>query len=653
MRDHDVDRFALQLPAQRPRAERARAARRRTRRVSGGRSTSSPPSNPSRARRPVGVPERVEPARELDRDELRAPPLAARHEVEDPHAVIVACAAALGHGSATTPPAGNGPCIGAWQPDGGARSWSCRRHRRAAGPGRGLVSAAGWASGLRRLLGHVWIVTPDGVMSSDDAASARVRLEAGAAPRPRRGTTGSRRRRRPRSKDARAWRRARAGSTSTRPGRGTATTSRSSGSATSCSSWRASTSRASSACRRCCSCPRRSCGRPRSGACAGPAGAGWVERAGEQAPLRTADLVACGSETVAEQVRRLGVDDRRIVITPTGVDLDVFGATRRPGRDAARLGLEGRFVVGLGRQLPQVPRARPGGRRARRARRRHAAARRRRSRTAATWSARARARRRRPRSPAPCRARRDPRPPRRHGRRARARRARRRVPLLAAEARRVPRGGRPRRSRPAPASCRRSCTTASTRCSSPGGRSGGARGGAAPAARRARTRERLAAARGRRPATGRGTGRSRVLAAERCRWNRPAPLRGRSAEPDSSGRHCNRRSKCGRRARSRRSGRNGNGAPHGGHAVLSSTDGLRVDRVRTAAPPAVLHGAVGAAPVHVAPRAHRPQGRALRLGVGQLWIILDPLLLAAVYYLLRIVVKPVGTGANRNASSPT
>jgi ABC-type polysaccharide/polyol phosphate export permease len=35
--------------------------------------------------------------------------------------------------------------------------------------------------------------------------------------------------------------------------------------------------------------------------------------------------------------------------------------------------------------------------------------------------------------------------------------------------------------------------------------------------------------------------------------------------------------------------------------------------------------------------------------IGQLWVILDPLLLAAVYFLLRTVVKPVGTGVNRNA----
>jgi ABC-type polysaccharide/polyol phosphate export permease len=35
--------------------------------------------------------------------------------------------------------------------------------------------------------------------------------------------------------------------------------------------------------------------------------------------------------------------------------------------------------------------------------------------------------------------------------------------------------------------------------------------------------------------------------------------------------------------------------------------------------------------------------------IGQLWVILDPLLLAAVYFLLRTVVKPVGTGVDRNA----
>jgi ABC-type polysaccharide/polyol phosphate export permease len=34
--------------------------------------------------------------------------------------------------------------------------------------------------------------------------------------------------------------------------------------------------------------------------------------------------------------------------------------------------------------------------------------------------------------------------------------------------------------------------------------------------------------------------------------------------------------------------------------------------------------------------------------IGQLWVILDPLLLAAVYFLLRTVVRPSGSGAVRN-----
>ena len=76
------------------------------------------------------------------------------------------------------------------------------------GPVAALVSAAGWASGLRRLLGHVWIVTPDGVVASDDL---RGRASAPTlAPAPERGW----RQRVPvvaktAVKDAREWQRAR------------------------------------------------------------------------------------------------------------------------------------------------------------------------------------------------------------------------------------------------------------------------------------------------------------------------------------------------------------------------------------------------------------------------------------------------------------
>ncbi len=34
--------------------------------------------------------------------------------------------------------------------------------------------------------------------------------------------------------------------------------------------------------------------------------------------------------------------------------------------------------------------------------------------------------------------------------------------------------------------------------------------------------------------------------------------------------------------------------------------------------------------------------------LGQVWVILDPLLMAAVYYLLRTVVRPIGTSVDRN-----
>jgi glycosyltransferase involved in cell wall biosynthesis len=77
--------------------------------------------------------------------------------------------------------------------------------------------------------------------------------------------------------------------------------------------------------------------------------AGWkhlAERVGETPSLTGADLVACGSDAVAEQARRLGVRDDRILVTPTGVDLDAFGGRGDRAAARARLHLDGRFVVG-------------------------------------------------------------------------------------------------------------------------------------------------------------------------------------------------------------------------------------------------------------------------------------------------------------------
>ena len=212
------------------------------------------------------------------------------------------------------------------------------------GPVAGLVSGAGWASGLRRLLGQVWIVTPDGVMSSDDlrrrASDAKLAPAATAAWHHRIPVVLK-----TALKDARDWRRARAFKVDP--------SGPWNGSDVACV-WQRHELFAAAG-------PRlaRALGVPsvvfvpaplvwqaQEWGVQRPGWGRWVELAGEQAPLRSADVVACGSEAVATEVRRLGIDDRRIVITPTGVDLDLFENPVDGTAMRQRLGLEGRFVVG-------------------------------------------------------------------------------------------------------------------------------------------------------------------------------------------------------------------------------------------------------------------------------------------------------------------
>jgi glycosyltransferase involved in cell wall biosynthesis len=212
------------------------------------------------------------------------------------------------------------------------------------GPVAAWVSAAGWAAGLRKALGHVWVVTPDGAIEPDELrrrASAAT-LAPASGPRWHRfvpvvGKTAL--------KDAREWQRARAFHVDP------------------VGPWReydvacvwqrhelfhtAGTRLA------------RTLGVPsvvfvpaplvwqaREWGVRRPGWSRWAEVAGERTPLRHADVVACGSEAVAEQVRRIGVDDEHIVITPTGADLDLFASL--PDRNVVRhrLGLDDRFVVG-------------------------------------------------------------------------------------------------------------------------------------------------------------------------------------------------------------------------------------------------------------------------------------------------------------------
>jgi len=212
------------------------------------------------------------------------------------------------------------------------------------GPVAAWVSAAGWATALRNLLGRVWVVTPDGPMEPDELrrrASAAT-LTSASSPRwhswvPRIANTAR--------KDLREWRRARAFHVDPAGPwqRGDVA----------CVWQRHELFHTAG--------PRlaRALGVPSILFVPAPLvwqaqqwgvrRPGWsrlTEQVGERNPLRSADVVACGSDAVADQVRRIGVDDRRIVITPTGADLELFRSL--PDRDTARrrLGLNDRFVVG-------------------------------------------------------------------------------------------------------------------------------------------------------------------------------------------------------------------------------------------------------------------------------------------------------------------
>jgi glycosyltransferase involved in cell wall biosynthesis len=76
-------------------------------------------------------------------------------------------------------------------------------------------------------------------------------------------------------------------------------------------------------------------------------GYGWLyEMAGERRQLLSADLVACVSEEVAEQVRLRGVPEERILVTPCGVDVDRFHPDVSADEVRSRYALQEKFVVG-------------------------------------------------------------------------------------------------------------------------------------------------------------------------------------------------------------------------------------------------------------------------------------------------------------------
>jgi glycosyltransferase involved in cell wall biosynthesis len=76
---------------------------------------------------------------------------------------------------------------------------------------------------------------------------------------------------------------------------------------------------------------------------------GWgklLELAGERWQLRSADLVACVSDEVADELKTRGVSPDRLVVTPCSVDLETFTPETSGESVRQRFGLEGKFVVG-------------------------------------------------------------------------------------------------------------------------------------------------------------------------------------------------------------------------------------------------------------------------------------------------------------------
>ncbi|MGH9027191.1 MAG: glycosyltransferase family 4 protein [Acidimicrobiia bacterium] len=212
------------------------------------------------------------------------------------------------------------------------------------GPVAAWVSTAGWASAARRVLGAAWIVTPGGLVEPEDARRR------GSHPRLSSDSASALRRRMPglaktAIKDLRDWRRSRQFRI---PPAGP---------------WRDRTvsfvwqrhelfHTAGISLARTLDVPTvlfvpaTLVWQSEQWGVSRPGWERWLERRGEQPALRAADLVACGSAEVADQVRRLGVRGERILITPTGVDLDLF-ANRTDARPLRkRLGLASRFVVG-------------------------------------------------------------------------------------------------------------------------------------------------------------------------------------------------------------------------------------------------------------------------------------------------------------------
>lgn len=215
------------------------------------------------------------------------------------------------------------------------------------GPVAGWISTSGWAAAAERQLGHAWIVTRHGILTV-----AEVRRRASAVSRP--APTGDRRIRRAMPavvktavKDLREARRAR-GFRIDPAGPWTEAVDELA------FVWqrhelfhRAGLDLATAlAVPSVLFVPALTVWQAEGWSVRRPGWGRWLERHGEVPALRDATLVACGTDVVAEQVTRLGIAEDRLLVTPTGVDLELFA----PGPDRAEtrrsLGIDDAFVVG-------------------------------------------------------------------------------------------------------------------------------------------------------------------------------------------------------------------------------------------------------------------------------------------------------------------
>ncbi|HEX6420780.1 MAG TPA: glycosyltransferase family 4 protein [Acidimicrobiales bacterium] len=212
------------------------------------------------------------------------------------------------------------------------------------GPVAALLSTAGWASAAEQVLGRSWLVAPDGVLTPDEARRR------GSHPSLRSPQQARLRRRVPAvaktaARDLLSWKRNRK-TTLDPDGPWSATDIR--------FVWQRHEMFHTAGLRL-----ARSLGVP--SVLFVPATKVWeaeqwgtrrpwwgrlLERRGEVPSLLGADLVACGSRDVVDQVTRLGVPEARVLLTPTGVDLDAFAEPPDPAPLRRELGIDGRFVVG-------------------------------------------------------------------------------------------------------------------------------------------------------------------------------------------------------------------------------------------------------------------------------------------------------------------